>query len=103
MFFEHLCGFFLFHTRPNVYSELKTTIKQVKDCIYSPFLNSNYSISFQVLVFIKATKCAYLVTGSGLNCVTSALVCKFIPDFVTAKHEQDLDLPVPRAKLLPLD
>lgn len=52
-------------------------------------LNSNYSISFQTLFFLKATKYAHLVTGSGLNCVTSTLVWKFIQDFVTAKQEQN--------------
>lgn len=87
-----------------LYSELQTQqLSMLKTVVFSPFLNSNYNISFQILAFFKATKYAHSVTGSGLNCVTSVLIWKFIQGLVTAKQEQHLDLPVPRAKFLPLD
>ena len=90
-----------------IYSELKnqqfSTLKTVPPPPPPPFLNSNYNISFQILAFFKATKYAHPVTGSGLHCVTSVLIWKFIQGLVTAKQEQNLDLPVPWTKFLPLD
>lgn len=100
MFFEYIQRF-LFHKKLKIYSELKKQqLSTLNTVLFPSFLNSNYNILLQIPAFLKATEYAHPVTGSGLNCVTSVIIWKFIQGLVTAKQEQNLDLSVPWAKFL---